>query len=190
METIKIELVGVAPLLMHSSRAVDPSDEYALEIRKITDKNKKNRTDDDMIRLSNLEFMAGLHYDEKGYFIPGEAIEMMLASKSNAVAKIGKNNSLAGVFALDNFYLVKFDGPKKPEERMQDRNCRDVRSVVVVKNRIMRCRPVFKNWSAVGEIMFDKQFTREKILAMLDLSKISGIGDFRPRFGRFEYRVL
>jgi hypothetical protein len=176
-------------MLMHNKRTCNPRDPYTVAMREITSKRKK--TDADLIELSKLEFMAGLYMDEnEKYFIPPEQIEMMIASHANAVCKVGKNSLIADLAVEDPFYFIEFDGPKYPSERFADPSCVDIRSVRIQKNRVMRTRPVFKNWVAEGTIFFSNTFKKEQILKMLDLAQNTGLGDFRPKFGRFIYTVL
>jgi len=183
-----VKLIGVAPMLMHNQRTCNPLDKYAKEMKEITGRRKK--TDKDLEDLSKLEFMAGLYHDEKGYYIPSEQIEMMIASHANAVCKIGKNSLIADLTVEYPFYLDSYDGPESPEERFLNPNCVDVRSVRIQKNRVMRTRPVFKNWTASGRICFSDAITADQIKKMLDRGCNTGLGDFRPKFGRFQFEVI
>ncbi len=65
----------------------------------------------------------------------------------------------------------------------------DVRPVVVQRNRILRARPRFDEWSLEFEIInrdptVIHKDTLKKILE--DAGKYYGLGDFRPEFGLFE----
>lgn len=188
MKKMKLKLEGIAPMLMHNKRTCDPTDPYTIQIKEITCKRKK--TDEDYGKLSNLEFLAGLYMDDKGkFFIPGEQIEMAIAGHANSVnRKLGKMSLLAKLWADGPFYLTAFDGPSKAEERMHDRSCIDNRSVVISRSRVMRTRPIFRNWIAEGTIMYD-DISEKEIIGMLDLAQNTGLGDFRPKFGRFIYSI-
>ncbi len=64
----------------------------------------------------------------------------------------------------------------------------DMRPVVVNRARVVRIRPTFKaGWSLEFEItVIDDQISPEMVQDVLILAgKTVGIGDFRPRFGRF-----
>jgi hypothetical protein len=62
----------------------------------------------------------------------------------------------------------------------------DRRAVVVQRARIMRERPRFDNWglSFVIETL-DEQLPVSAIKEILDYAGKVGLGDYRPRFGRF-----
>ncbi|HEY1127431.1 MAG TPA: hypothetical protein VGF83_06695, partial [Actinomycetota bacterium] len=59
------------------------------------------------------------------------------------------------------------------------------------QNRVMRCRPVFRQWRSAAEGTLDTA-----VLSLEDLRTIAdtagamiGIGDYRPRYGRFTAEV-
>lgn len=73
----------------------------------------------------------------------------------------------------------------------------DKRPVVnpTTRGRVMRSRPILNNWSLRFTIkVLDDQFPREVVKSILDYAgRAVGIGDYRPRFGRFmvtEWRVV
>lgn len=64
----------------------------------------------------------------------------------------------------------------------------DMRPVVVNRARVVRIRPTFKaGWQLSFEItVIDDQIAPELVQDVLSLAgKTVGVGDFRPRFGRF-----
>lgn len=65
----------------------------------------------------------------------------------------------------------------------------DKRPVVnpTTKGRVIRARPILNKWSLSFRIkVLDDQFPREVVKNILDYAGSSvGIGDYRPRFGRF-----
>lgn len=63
----------------------------------------------------------------------------------------------------------------------------DTRSVVVNRGRIIRYRPKFNDWMITFQIsIIDEENIDEPVLKeILDKAGHHGIGDFRPRFGRF-----
>jgi len=66
----------------------------------------------------------------------------------------------------------------------------DCRVVVVQRNRIMRTRPIFNNW----ELEFKAEYLPESISeseianAIENAGKYKGIGDYRPRYGKFSVK--
>jgi hypothetical protein len=71
----------------------------------------------------------------------------------------------------------------------------DSRSVVIERKRIMRSRPLFHDWSLSFEIeiLDDTLISPSVLKEILEKAGKVGIGDYRPRYGRFmvtEYKVL
>ena len=56
-----LELTGTSEMLHHSTRLVDPDDEFTSEIAKLTGKRKK--TKDDRDEIARLEWYGGLYAD-------------------------------------------------------------------------------------------------------------------------------
>lgn len=69
----------------------------------------------------------------------------------------------------------------------------DVRSVVLKPaGRILRARPRFDEWSAAFLIEYDETLIPDQQLLLniaADAGRRFGVGDYRPRFGRFTVRA-
>jgi hypothetical protein len=63
----------------------------------------------------------------------------------------------------------------------------DARPVVINRARVMRYRPMFKKWDLEFNITVNSnEFPKEVLKEILDYAGNNiGIGDYRPRFGRF-----
>lgn len=59
IETMKLRLTGIAPLLMHDNKAANPLNPYAKAMKALTGKRKK--TDDDLAEIARIEWEAGLY---------------------------------------------------------------------------------------------------------------------------------
>lgn len=73
----------------------------------------------------------------------------------------------------------------------------DKRPVVnpTTRGRVIRARPILNKWALSFRIkVLDNQFPREVVKSVLDYAGSSvGIGDYRPRFGRFmvtEFKLI
>lgn len=184
MEQIKMKLIGVTPLLMHNARLADPINEYTEAIKLIT--SKKTKTKDDRIEISRLEWEGGLYYsDELGPYVPDQNIEGFLADGAR-VHKQGQDAS-AGISVI-NHAPLECKWPKKKQLRdvFDSREFTDIRSVVVQKNRVMRCRPIFREWSLTFTAVFDPEIVnRSDILQFAVVAgKRKGLCDGTPKFGR------
>jgi hypothetical protein len=64
----------------------------------------------------------------------------------------------------------------------------DLQSVVIQRSRIMRARPRFDEWELDFTILnIDERITSSIIRSILeDAGKFIGIGNYRPRYGRFK----
>ena len=186
MKTLSFKIVGVSPLLMHNGRLADPMDEYARKMKEISSKRKK--TEADYEELARLEWLGSLYLADKEPCIPGYVFEACLIGKGGAARKerMGKE-AAAALWVFDDFPLL-YDGPRDPYEMWEDEQFRLVAPVVINGNRVMRTRPMFKEWSAEVEVKFNPDLLDEDVVRRWPVvaGEQCGLGDWRPKFGRFE----
>lgn len=185
MIKFRMTLSGTAPLLMHNSRLANPLDPATKAVKRLTGKRKK--TDEDHEEIAHLEFLGSLYLDsDVGPYVPGENIGRCLVD----AGRISKRGVLVtrGVFIETDVNPLAYDGPRDPEKLWADANYQLMASVKVGMQRTMRCRPMFRQWSADAEGTLDPN-----VLDFTDLADIAqtagsmiGIGDWRPRYGRFQ----
>jgi hypothetical protein len=187
-ETINFKLTGLAPMIMHSGRLANPLDPATKALKVVTGKRKK--TDEDHAEMARLEWIGGLYQDEDGNLgIPSENIEAMLIEASGAQRL--KKQFKAGVFC-EGFFPIDHDGPKDLKKLYETGNYSLTVQVRVMTARVMRTRPIFKKWSMNCAVSYFPQVvSRENVIdAMEQASMFIGIGDWRPRYGRFSVEVL
>lgn len=187
-EAVKFKLTGVCPLLMHNGQLANPLNPIVRKMKEITSKRKK--TDSDLMELARLEFMGGLYVDDKGQpCVPGELIEAMLA-KGAAESKLGKKFK-AGLICDGNFKL-EYEGPKDADKLWDNGKFRDTRGAKVGQSRVMRTRPIFHDWSLIVTVQFlPSVMNRSNVTdAMAIAGQLVGLGDYRPKFGRFQAEVM
>lgn len=184
MQQLDVTLTGTAPLLMHNERLADPTSKWSKALKSISGKRKK--TDEDLADLKRAEWFGGIYTDEAEK--PVVPVDWVLAA-ALAGAKKSKDGPKvkSGVFEVAPHSLLKFDGPGSLEELYDDGRFIDYRGVGVNGKRIMRCRPRFPNWSIDVSLMFDATVVdgRELLRFIEVAGSLIGIGDYRPRFGRF-----
>lgn len=185
LKEMQFKIVGVSPLLMHNGRLADPINPFTKALADVTSRRKK--TDEDRKEARYLEWLGSIYTDSNGE--PCLPADMVLSSfwYGAKKAKDGKE-FLAGVFESRPTFSLQYDGPRDIEQLYSDDRFVDVRSVVVQRNRVMRTRPIFPEWSANVSLKVNTN--------VIDLEKVSkaaqaageliGMGDYRPRFGRFE----
>lgn len=187
---IKFLITGIAPLIMHNGQLADPTNEWSKAMKKITSRKKK--TDADFLELKRTEWFGGLYLDEDGKrpVIPADVVLGTVI----AGAKKHKNGveAKAGIYEAKPYYELQYDGPKNLDKLFDDGRFCDYRSVRNQQNRVMRSRPIFKKWSAVIELLVDPEIIdpAKVIEAMESAGERVGIGDYRPRYGRFAVEVM
>lgn len=185
MKTIKFQLTGTAPLIMHAATLVDPFHPLAKEKKKLTAK-KTNKTDDDLRRIDEIEFIAGLYMDEQlGPVVPSANVERMLVDAGKRT-RLG-NKVKMGLQAANDYMPLQYQGPRDLAGLLADPRFHFRQSIVQAKQRVMRERPWFHGWSLEVAIDYDeKTFDQDDIVSLMDVAgRYIGLGDWRPRYGRF-----
>lgn len=186
MDTATYTITGTgAGLLMHSDAGLDPRNPILAEQRAITKKGTRNRTEAEQQELQRLEFLLGLYWaEETGPYLPAHMIEACLRDAAKA-RKLGKEFSRSVMLAEDRIPLG-YDGPRD-KKALWDKGFYDARSVKVGQSRVLRTRPHFPDWSATFSVIFDPDHLDPATIAwsVETAGQRIGIGDFRPRFGRF-----
>lgn len=182
MQTIKVRITGKSPLLMHSDRLANPLDPLKKELATYTSKRKK--TDEDHEEISRLEWSAAMYFDENiGPYIPGTMIKATLINSAKKTKEGPKARS--GLIVTTNKARLEYDGPRTKDKLWKSGKFADIRSVVVQRARLMRCRPIFNEWSCEVELVYDPSvLDKADIFRFLETSGMMvGIGDFRPQYG-------
>ena len=185
LSELKVSIKGICPMLLHNGQTADPTNRFSRQLKEISGKRKK--TDEDYLEMSRIEWHAGLYVnaDEK-IILPASCFEASIYDGAKK-SKLGKAFKSA-VFVNDDSILdigIKYG---KATELWEKEQFRDVRGVRVSQARIMRTRPIFHNWSAEFVVSYDDEQVNlaDVKRAIVDAGSKSGVGDFRPRFGRFE----
>lgn len=184
----RISMTGTQPLLMHNAQLSDPLNRYAKALAEITSKRKK--TDEDHREMARREWAGGVYFEPVGYIhIPGANIERMLLDAAR-LSRDGKSVE-RGLFVTDQHCRVEFDGPQELTKLIDDENYRFRASIKVGQQRVMRTRPMFRQWSLVAEGVFDEeQITPDRLPLFAERGgRLVGLGDWRPRYGRFTAEV-
>ncbi|WP_068424681.1 hypothetical protein [Piscicoccus intestinalis] len=180
----RITITGTAPMLMHNGRLANPLDPATQALKTLTAKRKK--TDDDLIDIARAEFLGGLYIDpDVGPYVPGENVERVILD----AAKLTKNgmNVKRGLFIETDVNPIAYHGPRTAEGLWEDENFRLIRTVRNQQNRVSRCRPMFTDWRTSAEGTIDESVLDFRTLAAIveQAGAYVGLGDWRPRYGRF-----
>jgi hypothetical protein len=167
---------------MHNGQLIDPLNAHARAMAQVAAKRRK--TEADHLRLAELEFMGSLYLSGGTPCIPGEMIEAALI-KAAAQERRGPK-ARAGLVVRHDLKLL-YDGPAEPQA-LWDATAFHLRSAVRIgTSRIMRTRPMFRDWQAELAVDFlPTLLNPQEVLSFLSTAgEQIGIGDWRPRFGRF-----
>lgn len=187
IEELKVQIIGESPLMMHNAQMANPRNEYAKAMKEISSKRKK--TEEDLEELARIEWLGGLYLYEGKPAIPADVILATLinAGKKN---KLGKQIALS-VFEASPWYPLLYDGPKDIDKLYEDGRFQDYRSVRVQMSRVMRSRPIFREWGLAAAVKVNTNLIN--ISDVIEAFHIAGeqIGflDYRPRYGRFRVEV-
>lgn len=185
MKQASYTIRGSTPLMMHSERLANPFDPLTKEIKSVTGKRKKTETD--LLEIARLEWLGGLyHTPEAGIHVPGYNIFAAVIG-GGKIRKMGTAIKRSAVLQEDTVPLL-YEGPKEPDKLFDDKRFVDIRSVKVGTAKVARCRPIFHSWALRFTILFDEASLQRGELdaAVNDAGAMVGLGDYRPRFGRFE----
>lgn len=130
----------------------------------------------------------------KEIYQPAVHFESAMVAAAKNFKITGRRGKSYGDLFKANIFVTPDEilhGVKEPAELDTDGDKRlylDLRPVVVNRARVVRIRPVFKaGWKLDFSIeCLDDQISHELLKDVLELSgKTQGVGDNRPRFGRF-----
>ena len=171
---------------MHNSRLANPMDKWVKMMKEISSKRKK--VDADIEEMARIEFCGSLYMSEEGPVIPGMMIEAAVRGGAKKTRE-GKD-AQSSVFATKNFPLI-YKGPKDMEKMWEDESFRHQAIVTVQRAKINRTRPVFNEWKADIELMYDDSVVQKrKLIEWLEVAGLQcGLGDWRPRYGRFSVKA-
>lgn len=188
MAKLNITITGTRPLLMHSLRLLNKFDPLAKEKSRYTTIRKKTEADE--IEIQRIEWLGSLYHDEQlGPYLPSENIEAMIVE--GAKLSKGGRDVKRGVTLLEDRVPLQYEGPRDIKGLYNGGNSPfiDARGVRNQAARVIRCRPIFLQWSANFTVAFDSTVIRSADILVgfiSDAGRLCGLGDYRPKFGRFD----
>lgn len=175
-------LKSVAPMLQHNGRTANPLDTFSKRMKAVS--GKRVKTDADYEELARLEYAAALYMDESGPVIPSQCVDAMITEAAKKQRR-GKD-SKAAVYCPEHAAL-QYAGPRTVETLWGDERFRLVANVRVQSARIVRTRPMFPEWTAAVKLHYEDGLVNPAELDqwMTIAGNSIGLGDWRPRYGRF-----
>jgi hypothetical protein len=185
MKQIHVTITGMTPLMMHSDRLANPFDPITKEMKTLTGKRKK--TEDDLLAIAKLEWNGGIYHDATvGPFVPGYNVFATIIN-GGKIHKLGTSIKRAAL-VLDDKCKVEYAGPRDLEPLFADSRFVDMRGVKVGTAKVTRCRPIFNDWKLSFTMSYDEASLQrdDLVRSITDAGRMVGLGDYRPRFGRFD----
>lgn len=169
-------------MLMHNGQTADPLNQHSRSIAEIT--SKRLKTEADHREVSRREFFAGLYLMNGEPCLPAEMIE---AALTRGAMKQRRGPAAKAGMIVENNARLEYKGPRKPTDLWLDERFQLRMPVKVGTSKVIRTRPRFDGWSAELVIKFLPSLLNEADIRsfLVTAGEQIGIGDWRPRFGRF-----
>jgi len=168
MSKIKVTIKGTCPLLQH---------------RFSTPEEDPKWTKQTGLRDYSKEVLKALYADDEGKpYQPSDHILGALIKASTDFKIPGKGKKTYKDLIQSALFIYPDAIPHKIPKWVVDR-----RPVVIQRSRIIRERPRFDEWELSFEIdITDEQLPVDAVRKIIEhAGNRKGLGDFRPRFGRF-----
>jgi len=170
MATLDVVIKGTRPLLMHSTAAM-------LKPKS----NKVKSSEHDPVQ----EAKDCLYLNSSGKIcVPFMAVLSAMRKAATQLKKAGAGKKTLRDFVFSGL-RVSPDMIELPDQNYEV----DIRPVVVMRARIMRARPLFKEWGLTFQIeIVDEQTWDPGMVRQVleEAGKYQGLLDFRPLYGTFE----
>ena len=183
--------VNGSPLMMHNERLADPIDPYSRWLKELSGKTKKTERDHE--EMGRREFMGGGYWAVDGGptgtrsepVIPTWNIIRCIQAAATRY-KLGRH-VVRGIIPVNEDTPLQYDGPREAEELWKAGTFHSRKGVGVGQKKVMRTRPCFGEWKIETELELDLTMLDPDTVNILarDAGIFEGLGDARPRFGRF-----
>lgn len=191
MATVEARIVGTRALLLHNGRMGNPTNMYARALAELS--KKRDKSDEEILEQYKREFIGGLVMNERGPCLTMDMIVAMVVQGAKARKK--GTYCEQSLICEEDSYDLEYNGPRTEEELWNAEDKFGNKKFVDIRNArlqsgasVSRCRPMFKEWACTFSIDVDergKVTTDDVRLAIEYAGAISGIGDWRERFGKF-----
>ena len=173
---------------MNNGEQADPTNAIVVEKKKLTAKGSKKLTLADYQEIDRLSWLGGLYWsdDAKALVIPSDNIEGMIVEGARKARK-GKD-ALAAMFLVESECVIDHPMKGKSKEQIYANPEYTLRKgVKQQKNRIIRVRPRIPEWAISFTVEYDESVINGRDLeqAIVEAGAIVGLGDWRPKYGRF-----
>lgn len=169
MTQIDVVIKGTRPLLMHSTAGM---------LKPKSNKVKSSERDP-LAEAADCLYLN----DAKKICVPSMAVLSAMRKAATQLKKAGAGKKTLKDFVFSGLQIEP-DMIELPDQNYEI----DIRPVVIMRARVMRARPLFKNWelsfsvNIIDEQTWDAGMVRQ---VLEEAGKYQGLLDFRPLFGTF-----
>lgn len=188
---IRVTLVGLTPLIVHSQRGMNPTDPKVIELAGLV---KREKTPSILKQISDLELSLSLYYDTVvGPYIPASNVRKMLHDGAKKTKKGPKLLEAVRTHPNCQMFPIIYKGERGMEWLMEQPEFRDVRNVRVGKAYVTRTRGLFGNWKLQGDFIVDGDVMKFHEFKNAGEAAGNGVGlcDYSPKrggeYGTFEF---
>jgi len=169
MKKFKVKIRGVAPLLQHR---FPETEEDKPQRRKVGVLDWSKEVEEALYKKSD-----GTVYE------PSTHIEGAMIKAASNFQIPGRGKKTYKDLFKSAVFVEPLEIPLEPQKYTVDR-----RPVVMPGGRIVRSRPKFENWGLTFDVIVTEEELRAETVKniLIYAGNYIGIGDFRPKFGRFE----
>ena len=180
--TLRFRITGASPLLTYNGQLVDPLNPRAKAMAQVADKRRKMEANH--LRLGELEFYGSLYLRDSKPRIPDETMKAALV-RAAAQERCGPK-AKAGLLVRNDLALLH-EGPTETAALWESESFALRSPVRVGTSKIMRTRPMFRDWAAELSVDFLPTLLNPQDVRsfLVTVGEQIGIDDWRPRFRRF-----
>jgi hypothetical protein len=204
METIKMEWTGIRPLLMTNPQTIKLSNSYSIASRRLNTALKDARKKQDEVKMLEIEkqairndFESSAYWDEdKKEFYLTDSIVMATIKCGAQACKKGKDVERGLIITETEIYIEHSKKFKSLEQAFENSSYRlEVPCKIPPKTGALiwkaRCM-IPTGWKIVFNIEYDDDIiaTKSVIDANVTAGIMSGVGGWRPKFGRFTAKAI
>lgn len=189
LRKMTVKLVGRRPLVMHNARLSDPLDEAAKALKGIT--SKKSKSDEDHMEAARIEFLGGLYLNDDGRIIMPS--DNLIAMVGDGAKKFKQGKMVQSSVEVNDDAVLSYPGPNDPNKLWEAGSHMLRVQKKVQRSRISRTRPIFRNWELQFDLIYDAdEITDSETVTrwLTTAGRLVGLGDDRPKYGRFDVEVV
>jgi hypothetical protein len=191
VQIVHFDITGVSPLVMHNIQMADPTNKLVREIKALTSRPAKQKTDEDIIEIARLEFIGGLYGPDEAHDFIYVPTWNIIRSFETAARQWRQGATVIKALAVTgDAARLEFGGPHDPAKLWADKRYSWTTSVGIQRAKTQRTRPIFRQWELQTDFVFD-----DEVLDLADLERaairagrVEGLGDGR-KLGRGRYDI-